>query len=166
MISIIVSVSENWVIGKDNKLLWKQSADLKRFKSLTENHAIIMGEKTWNSLPGGALPNRTNIVLTDDFDFTGIDVFPAYDLDDAIDKARFQKGDEAEIFIIGGGSIYRQYLPKADRIYLTLVHTTIDGDTTFPNLDEMKEWSCETLEIIKKDSKNEYDTTYKIYNRK
>jgi len=166
MISIIVSVSENWIIGKNNKLLWKQSDDLKRFKNLTNDHAIIMGQKTFESLPNGALPNRTNIVITDDKDFTGLNIFTVNSLDEAIIKAKFHTGENSEIFIIGGGSIYRQFLNIADKIYLTVIHTIVDGDVSFPNIDEMKEWEKEKEEKIeKKDDKNEFDTTFKIYKR-
>lgn len=161
-ISIIVSVSENWVIGKDNKLLWKLSSDLQRFKSLTTGHAVIMGQKTMESLPKGFLPNRTNIVLTDDPDFSSENVIPAYSIADALNKATYY--DEEEIFIIGGGSVYKQFLDIADKLYLTVVHTKIDGDTTFPQIDE-SEWKLEFSDFQEKDDKNEYPHTYKVYTK-
>lgn len=160
-INIIVSVSENWVIGKDNKLLWKLSDDLKRFKELTLNKPIIMGDKTFYSLPKGALPNRTNIVLTLDKNFNEPNTIPAYTIMDALKKAETIND---EVFIIGGGNVYKQYLKFADKVYLTVVHTTIDGDTTFPELDDS--WNCYFEEFHNKDEKNEYDYTYKIYNKK
>ena len=131
-ISIIVSVSENWVIGKNNKLLWNLSNDLKRFKDLTTNNPVIMGQKTFESLPKGALPNRTNIVLTDNPDFTAPDIIITHSIIEALAQAKFKHGNKSEVFIIGGGMIYKQFLEFADYIYLTVVHTTIDGDTNFP----------------------------------
>lgn len=159
-INIIVSVSDNWIIGKDNKLLWKLSNDLKRFKELTLNKPVIMGDKTFYSLPKGALPNRTNIVLTLDKNFDEPNTIPAYSIPDAITEA--EKYDD-EVFIIGGGNVYKQFLSLANKVYLTLVHTTIDGDTTFPELDD--NWNCVYEESHLKDEKNEYDYTYKIYNK-
>lgn len=162
-ISIIVSVSENWVIGKDNSLLWKLSSDLKRFKELTTNHVVIMGQKTMESLPNKMLPNRTNIVLTDDPDYSFQNgVIPAFSIDDAIQKAEYYESDE--IFIIGGGSVYKQFLPLADKLYLTKVHTIIEGDTYFPKIDE-KDWVLESYQSKEKDDKNEYSHTYIIYSR-
>ena len=93
-ISIIVSVSENWAIGKDNKLLWKLSSDLKRFKKLTTCHAVMVGQKTMESLPKGFLPNRTNIVLTDDTDFSGENIIPAYNISDALNKSQYYDDEE------------------------------------------------------------------------
>ena len=162
-ISIIVSASENWIIGKDNQLLWKLSSDLQRFKSLTTGHSVIMGQKTMESLPKQYLPNRTNIVLTDDPDFVRENIIPAFSISDALNKAQYYD-DSDEIFIIGGGSIYKQFLPVSNKLYLTVVHTEIDGDTTFPEIDE-SEWKLEFSEFKEKDSKNDYSHTYKTYTR-
>lgn len=160
-INIIVSVSDNYVIGKDNKLLWKLSNDLKRFKELTLNKPIIMGDKTFYSLPKGALPNRTNIVLTFDKNFNEPNTIPVHSIEDALKQA---KKYNDEIFIIGGGNVYKQFLNIANKIYITVVHTTVDGDTIFPELDD--NWNCFFEEQHLKDDKNEYDYTYKIYNKK
>ena len=157
-INIIVSASENWVIGGNNKLLWKLSDDLKRFKNLTTNNTVIMGQKTFESLPNGALPNRINIVLTDNKDFNAPNIIKAYNIPEALDKAN------DEIFIIGGSSIYKQFLDYASKIYLTVVHTIIDGDTSFPEIDTTK-WNLISEEHRNKDKKNEYNVTYKIYER-
>jgi dihydrofolate reductase len=162
-ISIIVSVSENWAIGKDNQLLWKLSSDLKNFKKLTTGHSIIMGFNTMKSLPNQHLPNRTNIVLVDDPDFVGENIIPSFSMADALNKAHYYD-DSGEIFIIGGGSIYKQFLPLANKLYLTVVHTEIDGDTFFPEIDD-SEWKLEYSEFKEKDEKNEYSHTYKIYTR-
>jgi len=160
-INIIVAVSENWIIGKDNKLLWRLSGDLKRFKELTLNKPIIMGDNTFYSLPNGALPNRTNIILTPDKDFIENNTIPAFSIKDALNKAEMY---DDEVFIIGGGYVYKQFLEIADTIYLTTVHTIIDGDTSFPELDD--KWICISEEFKSKDEKNDYDHTYKIYKRK
>lgn len=167
-ISIIVSVSENWVIGANNKLLWKLSDDLKRFKKITTGRPVIMGQRTFESLPNGALPERTNIVLTDDQNFTadtteGKEVIVVYSVVESLLKAKETK--KRETFVIGGGMVYRQFLDYADKIYLTHVHTKIDGDTTFPELDLTK-WNLVSEEFKPKDDKNEYDATYKIFERK
>ena len=162
-ISIIVSVSENWMIGKNNKLLWKLSDDLKRFKKITDGKPVIMGQKTFESLPNGALPNRTNIVLSDDINFTAPNIITASSVVESLLKAKDTKSDET--FIIGGGMIYRLFLDYADKVYLTVVHTTIDGDTSFPKLD-LRSWKLTSDEFKNKDEKNEYDVSYKIYERK
>lgn len=159
-INIIVAASENYVIGKDNKLLWRLSDDLKNFKELTLNKPIIMGDKTFYSLPKGALPNRTNIVLTIDKTFCEHNTIPVYSIEESLIEA--EKYDN-EVFITGGGSIYKQFLDIADAIYLTTVHTIIDGDTKFPELDN--NWRCISEKFKSKDEKNDYDHTYKIYKR-
>lgn len=160
-INIIVSVSKNWVIGKDNKLLWKLSSDLKRFKDLTINKPIIMGQRTFESLSKGALPNRTNIVLTDDFNFSAPNVIVAYSIPNSLEIAKLL-GDE--VFIIGGGMIYKQFLNYADSIYLTEVDVEIEGDTTFPKLED--KWELVSEEFKSKDDKNEYDHKYKLYTKR
>lgn len=164
-ISIIVSVSENLAIGKDNKLLWNLKSDLQRFKKITTGHTVIMGQKTFESLPNGALPNRTNIVLTDNKKFTAKDIIPAYSIEESLQIARLKNGSNCEVFIIGGGTIYKQFLKIVDSVYLTEVHIKIDGDTFFPELNK-DEWELISEEYKEKDDKNEYDHTYKIYNKK
>ena len=162
-INIIVSVSENWVIGKDNKLLWKLSDDLRRFKDLTIGKSVIMGQKTFESLPKGALPNRTNIVLTLDHNFSAPNTIPVFNIGMALEKVKEIKAEE--VFIIGGGMVYKQFLDYADYVYLTMVHTIIDGDTTFPELIP-QQWELISEDFKTKDDKNEYNHTYKIYKRK
>ncbi len=164
-INIIVSVSENWAIGKDNKLLWKLSSDLKRFKDLTSGKPVIMGQKTFESLPKGALPNRTNIVLTPDQDYSAPAIITAFGIEDALFKAKLYHNEDCDIFVIGGGMVYRQFLDIADNVYLTVVHTIIEGDTSFPELEE-SQWNLISSEFKEKDDKNEYNHTYKLYNRK
>ena len=162
-ISIIVSVSENWMIGKNNKLPWKLSNDLQRFKQITDSKPVIMGQKTFESLPNGALPNRINIVLSDDPNFIAPNIITANSVVEALLKARQTQIDET--FIIGGGMIYKLFLDYADKVYLTVVHTVINGDTSFPKLD-LRHWKLTSEEFRNKDEKNEYDVTYKIYELK
>ncbi|MEZ5197301.1 MAG: dihydrofolate reductase [Bacteroidales bacterium] len=134
-ISIIVAVAKNNAIGKDNKLLWHLSEDLKRFKKLTTGHTIIMGKNTYYSLPKRPLPNRTHIVLTDVPGEQIDDCIMAYTIEEAIDKMN----PNAENFIIGGASIYRQFLPHANKLYITWVYEDFDADTFFPELND-NEW--------------------------
>lgn len=138
MLSIIVAIAKNNVIGKDNKLIWHISEDLKRFKSITSGKSMIMGRKTFESLPG-ILPNREHIILTRDKNFK-VDsdkVKVVNDLDTLIEK---YSNCEDEVFVIGGAEIYKQLLPYAHKLYLTKIDTDFEGDTYFPqiNYDEFK----------------------------
>lgn len=135
MISIIVAVSDDWGIGRNNDLLWNLPEDLKRFKRLTLGKTVIMGKRTWDSLPKKPLPGRRNIVITDVPGEKIDNADMAYSINDAIDKC--QADDEA--FIIGGGSIYRQFMPHADKLYITHVHSNAAADVYFPVID-MDEW--------------------------
>lgn len=131
-ISIIVAIAQNYAIGKDNQLLWHISDDLKRFKKLTLDHTIVMGKKTFESLPVRPLKNRRSIVITDipGEKIEGCEM--AYSIEEAI--SLFEK--DRENFIIGGGSIYRQFLGHADKLYITWVHKDFEADTFFPEIDE------------------------------
>jgi dihydrofolate reductase len=132
MISIIVAISEDNGIGKDNDLLWRIPEDMKRFKKLTMGHCVVMGKRTWASLPKRPLQGRKNIVLTD-IPGECIDCsITAYSVEDAISKS---EGCE-EVFIIGGGSVYRQFMPLAERLYITRIHKKTAADTWFPVIDE------------------------------
>lgn len=135
-ISIIVATSKKNVIGNKNKLLWHISEDLKRFKNLTSGHHILMGQNTYESI-GKVLPNRTNLVLSFEKDYKVPDGFVFNDPKDAIDFA--EKNGEQELFIIGGGMVYKEFLPKANKIYLTRVLKDYDGDTCFPEI-KLNEW--------------------------
>ena len=137
LISIIVAASENGAIGKDNQLLWRLPEDLKRFKRLTLNHTMIMGRKTFESI-GKPLPGRTSIVITRQQDFQPEGVIVVDSLEQAIKEAE-NRGDN-ETFVIGGGEIYKQALSLSDRIYLTKVHTKMEGDTFF-NIPNETEWT-------------------------
>jgi dihydrofolate reductase len=124
-ISIIVAIAQNNAIGKDNQLLWHIPADLKRFKQLTTGHTIVMGKRTYESLPIRPLPNRRSVVITDIPGEVIEGCTMAYSIDDAINKM----DTEEENFIIGGGSVYRQFLPLADQLYLTVVQKDFEADT-------------------------------------
>lgn len=130
IVSLIVAMSENRVIGKDNALPWHLPEDLKRFKRITTGHCVIMGRKTHESI-GKLLPNRTNIILTKDESFRAPGATLARSFDEAI-----RRSSGKEIFIIGGAEVYREALKRADRIYLTLIHDQIVGDAFFPEFDE------------------------------
>lgn len=132
-LSIIVAVDEKRAIGKDNQLLWHIPEDLKHFKELTTGHAVIMGENTYRSI-GRPLPNRTNIILSLTPDFAPAGCVVVRSLDEALDAAR--QHETEEIFIIGGASIYKQFLPRVDRLYLTRVAGVHEADTFFPEYDD------------------------------
>ncbi|MDE2030853.1 MAG: dihydrofolate reductase [Patescibacteria group bacterium] len=142
IISIIAAVSDNNVIGGGNTLLWNLSEDMKHFREITRGHTVIMGRKTFESI-GKPLPNRKNIVITRDINYTheGIDVVNS--LEKALRLATLEQGrefeenqDELEIFIIGGGEIYKQAFDKANKLYITEVHKNFEGDTIFPVIDK------------------------------
>jgi dihydrofolate reductase len=161
MISIIVAVSEDWGIGKDNELLWHISGDLKRFKSLTTGKTVIMGKKTWESLPRRPLAGRKNIVLTDNLQESIENSVTAYSIKDALSKC----SPDEEIFIIGGGSIYRQFMPIADRLYITHVHKKAPADIYFPEID-LSIWEITEKEEFKSDENNSIPYTYTVYERR
>lgn len=161
MISIIVAVSEDWGIGKDNELLWHIPEDLKRFKRLTMGNTIIMGKKTWESLPRRPLPGRRNIVLTDDPTDCFDSSVTVYSIQDALSKC----DKDEKIFIIGGGSVYRQFMPLADRLYITHVHKRAPADVYFPEID-LNIWGSIEKEEINASETNVIPYTYIIYERR
>ncbi len=135
-LNIIVAIDKNNGIGRKGDQLAYISGDLKRFKALTTGHTIIMGRKTFEALPKGALPNRRNVVITrnEKFHPANCDVY------NSIDEALNSCSPDEELFVIGGGEIYKSFLPEADKIYLTLINHVFEGvDTFFPKLSE-KEW--------------------------
>jgi dihydrofolate reductase len=161
MISIIVAVSDDWGIGKDNDLLWHLPEDLKRFKRLTTGNAIIMGKKTWESLPRRPLPDRRNIVLTDIPGEIIEGSVTAYSIEDALSKCERGK----EVFIIGGGSIYMQFMPLADKLYITHVHKQAPADIYFPAID-LNIWEVTEEEEFPVSGEKQIPYTYTIYKRK
>lgn len=146
MISAIVAVDYNWGIGFNGDLLERIPEDLKYFKQLTTGNTVIMGRKTWDSLSNKPLPNRTNIVITNNTNMEGQAEF--MDLTDAMLYLIYNKNDD--IFIIGGGKIYEELLPMCNRVYVTKIFKDHDQvDTYFPNLDESKEWAPATCSGIR-----------------
>ncbi|HOI48737.1 MAG TPA: dihydrofolate reductase [Prolixibacteraceae bacterium] len=130
-ISIIVAIAENFAIGKNNDLLFHLPNDLKRFREITTGHTMVMGRNTLLSLPRWPLPNRRHIVITDQRE----DHFPGCEVVFSIAEALEKVKDEPEVFVIGGGAVYRQFFPLAGRLYLTLVHQSFEADTFFPEID-------------------------------
>lgn len=136
IISLIVAIAKNRAIGKDNKLLWYIPEDLKRFKKLTTGHAIIMGRKTFESI-GKPLPNRTNVIITHDPVYRAEGCIVAHSIEEAIYKAKSFENNE--IFIIGGGQIFEQALPLADKLYVTILEKEYhDADSFFPEYPNFK----------------------------
>ncbi len=160
-ISIIVAIASNNAIGKNNDLLWHISKDLQRFKKLTDGHFIVMGKKTYFSLPKRPLPNRTNMVITDVPGEQIDGCLMAWSIEDAIEKM----DPEKENFIIGGGSIYRQFLPYANKLYLTRVHKDFDADTFFPGIS-LDEWELTEKENMTNDEQNDFAYSFETYKRK
>ncbi len=163
MLSIIVATDQNNLIGKDNDMPWHIPADLKRFKAITTGHTIVMGRKTYDSLPKKPLPNRHHVVLTcqEGLHLEGCEIL--HSIQEVV--ARYGNPNSEEVFIIGGGNIYKSLLPYAQKIYLTKVHIAFEGDTFFPSLDMQKEWRCiENTDFnISKD--NPYPNSFSILER-
>ena len=159
-LTIIAAVSINNVIGNNNKLIWKLSNDLKRFKNLTTNHSVIMGRKTFESLPN-PLPNRDNIVITRDTNYSKPNIQVCSSIEDAINLTK----TDTQPFIIGGGEIYSQTINIVDKIELTRVHEEFDGDAYFPEIP------LDIFELINKenynsDLENEFDYSYLTYKKR
>lgn len=159
-LSIIVAIAENHAIGFENKLLYWLPNDLKRFKSLTTGHTIIMGRKTFESLPKGALPNRRNIVLSrQDFDFPGAERYAS--LETALEQCK----TEEEVFIIGGASVYQEALPMADMLYIThIADTPGQADAFFPAIDPTV-WEETNNEMHPTDEKHAHAYRFTDYRR-
>lgn len=156
-------MDERGAIGRDGGLPWHLSADLQRFKGLTMGHHLLMGRRTWESI-GRPLPGRTNIVITRQPDYTAEGCRVLHSLDAAIEQAR-QAGD-TEVFVIGGGQIYLAALSRANRIYLTRVHTEVEApDVFFPQLD-LQGWQLSQQNQFPADEKNEYATTFQVWDRR
>ena len=165
-LSLIVAASENNIIGRDNDLPWRLSADLRRFKRLTMGHCLIMGRKTYESI-GRPLPGRVSIMLSraDSQQPIADSLLHARSLDEAISLVATTDMSHDEAFVTGGGEIYRLALPHAERVHLTRVHTTIEGDATFPELDPA-EWNLVESERHAADQKNEFDYSFELWERR
>lgn len=161
VLSAIAAMAENRVIGLDNRMPWHMPADLKHFKTVTSGHPVLMGRKTFESI-GKPLPNRANIILTRDKQFSAQDCIVVSHPDAALSMA--QELDQEEVFVIGGAEIYRALLPRVDRIYLTIIHHQFAGDAYFPELNPA-EWREVSREKHLADEKNAYDYSFIIFER-
>jgi dihydrofolate reductase len=160
-ISIIAAIADNLAIGKSNKLLWHLPADLKHFKELTTGHTIVMGKRTYNSLPIRPLPKRKNVILTTMLS-EGVTegYFEAESIEDALDLCE----KEHQIFIIGGATVYKQCIDKADSMYLTWVHGEFEADAFFPKIN-FKKWTEVSREDHEADENNPYAYSFVYYEK-
>ncbi len=161
MISLIVATSENNVIGKDNQLLWHLPNDLKFFKNTTWGGVVVMGRKTFESV-NKPLPGRINIVITKQPNWNADQVLVAASIENALQQAAATHCKE--IFVIGGGEIYKECMPQANRIYLTRVHVELEGDTFFPALDTAQ-WKKVSSVSFAADEKNKYAHSIEVWER-
>lgn len=157
MISLIVAMGQNRVIGLRNKMPWHLPADLAYFKKMTTGHSVIMGRKTFQSI-GRPLPNRTNIILTRDKSFAAEGCKVIYSITEAIELAK-----KEDLFVIGGADIYQQFLPYVDQVYITQIHEEFEGDTFFPELNE--NWRMVASEKHDRDEKNKYEYEFQVYKK-
>lgn len=161
MISLIAAIAANNAIGKQQELLCHLPNDLKRFKAITLGHTIVMGRRTFESLPKGALPGRTNVVVTQQSNAQWDNTTVVHSIDEA-----FADADDKELFVIGGATLYKQTLDRADRLYLTHIHHAFDdADTYFPTIN-YDEWREIEREEHKADERHPYDYTFVTYQRK
>jgi dihydrofolate reductase len=161
-ISIIVVADEQNAIGKNGDLLCYLPNDLRHFRQITEHHTIVMGRKTFESLPKGALPNRRNIVLTSDKAAHYEGCIVCRSLDEVWEECK----NENEVFFVGGGQIYKMIIAQTNKLYLTRIHHTFDdADTFFPEIN-LNEWELTEEKRNKADEKHQYDYTFLIYTRK
>lgn len=161
VLSAIAAAAENRVIGKDNKMPWHMPADLKHFKTLTSGHPVLMGRKTYESI-GKPLPNRTNIIMTRDMNYSAPDCIIVNTVEAAVSMADELEMDE--IFVIGGAEVYRQLLSQIQRIYLTEIHHQFEGDAYFPELNP-DEWKEVSRERHAADENNKYDYSFVVLER-
>lgn len=157
MISLIVAIGENRVIGFENKMPWHLPADLAYFKKVTTSHTVIMGRKTFQSI-GKPLPNRTNVILTRDIHFSANGCLVIHSVEEALEM-----GKDQDIFVIGGAEVYKQFLPFVDRAYITKIHESFHGDTFFPELGE--NWQLTSSEIHDPDEKNRYTYEFQVFDK-
>lgn len=160
-ISIIVAIAENNAIGKNNQLLWHIPGDLKRFKRITSGHKVIMGKKTYESLPVKPLPGRENIVISDNMKDRFEGCIMAWSIDDALKLSMPYE----ECFVIGGGTIYRQFMRFADKLYITRVFKSFDADTFFPDINP-DEWDEIERITHPPDEKNDFEYAFITYVKK
>ncbi|MEO8382435.1 MAG: dihydrofolate reductase [Acidobacteriota bacterium] len=159
---MIAALSSNNVIGRGDAIPWRQSTDLKRLKAMTMGHHVIMGRKTFETLPR-PLPGRTNVVITRREGYAPEGVTVVHSLEEAIQVAA--RAGESEAFIAGGAEIYGQSMHRADRMHLTRVHVDVEGDAFFPEFDDVSEWRLVDSEHFEADEKNEYPYSFLTYER-
>ncbi len=171
ILSIIAAIGKNNSLGKDNHLLWQMPADMKHFKEITTGHTVIMGRKTFESI-GRPLPNRTNIVITRETNYSpdGVDV--VHSIEEALKIASLEQGrkfeenqDEVEVFVIGGGQIYTEAIEKANKLYITEIESSPEADTFFPEI-KMDVWKELSREPHMPDEKNPLPYSFVTYSRK
>ena len=160
MISLIVAIAKNGAIGKNNDLLWHISDDLKRFKAITSGHTVVMGSKTYDSLPFKPLPKRENVVITRNkaLKIEGCTVV------NSINDVVTRYANEEEIFVIGGANVYEQFLPFADKLYVTQIFQEFDGDVFFPTIDPLT-WKVSEQSETFHDEKSNLDYAFLTYCR-
>jgi len=158
ILSQIVAISENFVIGKENRMPWKVPADAAYFHMVTEGHVVLMGRKNYQA-NRKALPGRTNIVVSRDPEFLPLDALRVNTPEEGIRRAK-SMGEE-ELFIIGGGIIYAATLPYISRLYLTIIHTIVEGDVFYPHI-HIPEWTRVSEIFRESDENNPFDQTYYI----
>jgi len=159
-LSMIAAVGENLELGYQNQLLCHLPIDLKHFKEITSGHTVLMGDRTWDSLPKKPLPNRRNVVITlEDIEFPNCDT--VHSIEAALNLIK--DGDEA--FVMGGATMYRLFLPHADKLYLTRIVSSFTADVFFPAINE-EEWTLEESVFVPKDEKNAYDLYFQTLTRK
>jgi len=159
-ISLIVAMDDNRVIGYKNKLPWDIPSELKYFRETTKGKPVIMGRKTHESI-GRPMPHRLNIIITRDANYKSDGCVVVNSKEDAVKAA----GNSDEIMVIGGAQIYKLFLPIANRLYITKVHGTFDGDTYFPEFDE-SEWVKVKENLVEKSDENKYSYTILVFDRK
>jgi dihydrofolate reductase len=170
IISLIVAVAENGVIGKDNSLPWHLPADMKYFRDTTMGHCVIMGRKNYESIPVKYRPlkGRTNIIITRQNEFSAPGCIVVNSLEDALEKAKNTPSvfgnKNAEVFIIGGADVFRQALPLANKIYYTKIHYPFEGNVHFPPLDE-KKWKLVSKQDVFPDENNKYPFSFCVYEK-
>lgn len=161
VLSMIVAHANDRVIGKDNQMPWHMPADLKYFKQTTLKKPVIMGRKTFESI-GFPLPGRRNIVISRDSNYRAEGIETVSSVDDALALVV----DAEEIMVIGGGSIYQHCLKNAQRLYITEIDLTVDGDTHFPDYNKDNAWQCIREEAHRSDDNNPHPYNFKVYERK
>lgn len=165
ILSIISAIGKNNEIGQGNTLLWNLPADMKHFRETTSGHTVIMGQKTFESI-GRPLPNRRNIILTKDENFNNENIEIVYSVDELLDLLKVSEDKDNECFVIGGGQIYKLFIDKADKIYITHVDKDFpNADTFFPEID-MDKWIISESVKLNADELNKYDLEFVTYFKK